>query len=152
MDQRSNDSNKKPVNKFDIDFSPLRDFMQNMDRFFNQSFKHINSHLNWNPLLVETYETDKEVIIKAELPGYSPEDIQLEIISNRLRIVVDDHQIIENDVEQSKQEYRQKRERVVSLPFVIPEKETKASFHNGLLKIAVPKKNSKRKFLDIHDS
>ena len=81
MDQHSNDSNKKSTNKFEVDLSPFKDFMQHMDRFFNQSFKQINSHLNWNPLKVDMYETDNDVIIKTELPGYRPEDIQLEIIS-----------------------------------------------------------------------
>jgi len=152
VDQHSNDSNKKSTNKFEVDLSPFKDFMQHMDRFFNQSFKQINSHLNWNPLKVDMYETDNDVIIKTELPGYRPEDIQLEIISNRLRITVEDDQTIENDVNHSKQRHHQKRERIVTLPFIIPENETKASFNHGLLKITVPKKNSKRKYLDIHDS
>jgi len=148
-DHSKNSKDNRPSGKFDIDFTPLRDFMHQMDRFFNQSFKQINSHLNLNPIWVETYETDKHVIVEAELPGYRREDIQLEIIGSRLRIAVEGNQIIEEKNNNDKRKYYQQRERIVSLPFVIPEKETKASFHNGILKITVPKKNSKRKYLDI---
>lgn len=152
MDHQSNDPNKnKPNGKLDIDLSPLKDFMYQMDRFFNHSFKQINSHLQLRSIWVDTEETDTNVIVKAELPGYSREDIQLEIISNRLRIAVDEQTIIEDSKNQTKQEYHQQRERIVSLPFIIPEKETKASFHNGLLTVTIPKKNAKRKFLDINE-
>lgn len=152
MSNHSKDPNSnKPQEKFDIDFTPLREFMHQMDRFFNQSFKQINSHLHLRSIWVDMEETETDVIIKAELPGYTRDDIQIEIISNRLRIAVDEHTIIEDTKNNTRREYREQRERIVSLPFIIPEDETRASFHNGLLTITVSKKNSKRKYLDIND-
>jgi len=148
-DKSPNRKNDDPMNKFDIDFTPLRGFMQQMDSFFNQSFKQMNSHFNLSPFWVQTYETDNDMIVEAELPGYRRDQIHLEIIGNRLRISAEDPGAVKEKNNQDRRQMYQKRERIVTLPFVIPEKETKASFHNGLLKITIPKMNSKRKWLDI---
>jgi len=138
---------------FNIDFTPLQDLMQRMDSLFNRSFKQMNSHLSLNNFWVNTYETDSDVIVEAELPGYRKEQIKLEIIGNRIRIFVEDNILEEKDHSsfQSRKQFFQRKERYVTLPFEIPEKETNAAFHNELLKITIPKKNSKRKYIEIDD-
>ncbi|MUK90419.1 Hsp20 family protein [Ornithinibacillus sp. L9] len=149
-------SNKdKLPSKFDIDMTPLHDFMRQMDSFFNHSFKHINSQFNLRPFWVDVRETDSKFIVEAELPGYKRDQIELEIIGNQLRIGVEDHAVIEEknneDTYFNKQQSYQKRERFVTLPFEIPKRETKASFRDGLLKVTIPKRHSERKYLDIHE-
>ncbi|AXI11193.1 Hsp20 family protein [Oceanobacillus sp. 143] len=131
---------------------PLRDFMGRMDNLFNQSFKQINNHIPLRSFWVDVNETDTAIIIEASLQGYKPEQIQLEIIDNKIRIDVVESNIIENNrASYSKKQYFQQKERIITLPFTIPEEETKASFKNGILKITVPKDNSKRKFLSIDE-
>ncbi|WP_241558857.1 Hsp20/alpha crystallin family protein [Oceanobacillus halophilus] len=140
-------------NGFDLDMKPLHDFMRKIDTVFNESFKHLHSQFNLTNFRVDVTETDSEIIVKAELPGYQRNQINLEIIGNQLRISVEESKQVEGKDEQknyySKQESFHQMERVITVPFEIPEKETKASFQNGLLKVVIPKMNSQRKFIDI---
>ncbi|WP_231514843.1 Hsp20/alpha crystallin family protein [Oceanobacillus salinisoli] len=140
---------------FDIDMTPLHDFMRKMDSMFNESFKHLNTNFKLGNFHVDVDETEKDIMVKAELPGYSRDQIKLEIIGNRLKIAVEDTNSFEGKDEKkhyySKQESFQRKERIITVPFNIPEKETKASFKNGLLKVVIPKRNSNRKFIDIDE-
>ncbi len=135
--------------------TPFRDLMKRMDSVFNDSSKKLNSYFNLKPFWVDVYETESEVIVEAELPGYKRDQIQLEIIGNQLRITVTDSMIHEekNDKTnyQNKEQSFQKMERIVTLPFTISEKDTTASFNDGILKISIPKRNSSRKFIGIDE-
>lgn len=141
--------------KFDLDMSPIRDFAREMDSFFNHSFRQMNSIFNLRPFWVDVEETDSDVIVKAELAGHTRDQIVIETHGNHLRIAIEDTDDIEVKDENQKQYRRsqsyRKMERSITLPFEIPEEETKASFENGLLKLTIPKQNSKRKFIDIDD-
>lgn len=142
-------------NGFDIDMAPFQDFVKRMDSFFNDSFRHLNSHFNLKSFTVNTYETKSNVIVEAELPGYNRDQIKIDMLGNHLRIEVEDKAIYEesNDEDHSyktSQSFR-KLERVVTLPFSITEKDTKATFENGLLKVIIPKKEIDRKRIDIMD-
>ncbi|MFD1848840.1 Hsp20/alpha crystallin family protein [Oceanobacillus bengalensis] len=138
---------------FDIDMKPLRDIMKRMDNFFNDSFKHMNSQFNLNNFRVDVNETEDNFIITAELAGYTREQIQLEIVGNRLRISVEESVSFEEENKDkhsyNRQQSIQRKERIVTLPFTIPENETDASFQNGLLTVIIPKQNPNRKFIDI---
>lgn len=139
---------------FDLDLSPIRDFVGKLDSMFQQSFKHLNDHFHLKPFHVEVKETEKNVLVVAELPGVDPKQIELEIIGNQLRITAKDSISMEtkntsNHYYEKTQSY-QKMERVVSIPFIIPQNETTASFENGLLTVTIPKKNTDRKYIDIN--
>ncbi|WP_085991133.1 Hsp20/alpha crystallin family protein [Oceanobacillus senegalensis] len=140
---------------FDLDMRPLHDFMRKMDSVFNESFKHIQTQFNLSSFKVDVEETDKHIIVKAALPGYRKEQISLEIVGSSLRIMAKESSSLdamdEKNHAYSKQESLQYKERVITIPFEIPEKETKASFQNGLLEVIIPKKNEFRKFIDIND-
>lgn len=141
------------LKKFDVDFTPLREFMWEMDRFFHDSFKQMHTNFQLRPFWVDVRETGDDFIIEAELPGYSREQIEIEIFGNQLHIRAEDKQFLEGKDENhgvySKEQSYRRKERTISLPIEIPEKETTASMKNGILTITVPKNNSKRKFLDI---
>ncbi|WP_200416798.1 Hsp20/alpha crystallin family protein, partial [Virgibacillus salexigens] len=96
---------------------------------------------------VRTYETQSNLIVEAELPGYKRDQIQLEIIGNQLRIAVEGF----SSNEQEKNYRGQRAERTITIPSTISEKETKADLNNGILRITIPKKNSSRRFIDIND-
>ncbi|WP_240510092.1 Hsp20/alpha crystallin family protein [Virgibacillus profundi] len=134
---------------FDIDMRPLHDFVKKMDSFFNESFKQMNSQFHLKSIWVDVEETDSDIIVKAELPGYKRDQIHIEIIGNRLRISVKgmDNEKYSN----SKRQSFEQKEKVVTVPFIIPEEETSASFQDGILKIFIPKKNSNRKYIDIEE-
>ncbi|OZU88198.1 hypothetical protein CIL03_12730 [Virgibacillus indicus] len=134
---------------------PLHDFMKKMDSFFNESFKQINSHFHLKSIWTDVEETDSDIIVKVELPGYKRDQIHIEIIGNRLRISVEGMEKLEaknNEKDYySKSQSVERKEKIVTVPFIIPEKETSASFKDGLLKIIIPKKNSNRKYINLEE-
>ncbi|BAC14650.1 class I heat shock protein (low molecular weight) [Oceanobacillus iheyensis HTE831] len=151
-DNNSSDPNKKKLlpENWDIDFKPLHQFMDRMDSLFNHSFKQINGHV-FHPFFVETVETDQAMIIKAELPGYTREQIELELIGNRIKIVAESSisDELQSDSFSKKESSIEKKERIITIPFNIPKKETTANLENGILIITVPKLNTNRHYLDI---
>lgn len=147
MSENNNGSSKK----FDLDMSPFRDFITHMDNFFNQSFRQMNDVFHFKSFPLQTKETNKNIIIEAELPGYKREQIAIEIVGNHIRISADNTKEVLNSNGDFLQKSQQKTERTVTLPFDIPEDETTASFKNGILKIVIPKQNANRRFIDIDD-
>ncbi|QKY68836.1 Hsp20/alpha crystallin family protein [Lentibacillus sp. CBA3610] len=142
--------NNRP-GKFDIDMSPFRDLMGQMDSFFNESFKHMNSVFNLRPFWVDVNENESEFIVTAELPGYKRDEIELEMIGNRLRIAAEAGSIHNETNNNNKSQSYQQMERSITLPFPIPKEKTRASFHDGLLKVTIPKKDINREYIDIID-
>ncbi|WP_188456946.1 Hsp20/alpha crystallin family protein [Virgibacillus oceani] len=140
---------------FGLDMAPFRDFMKRMDTVFNESSKKLNTYFNLKPFWVDVHETESEVLVEAELPGYKRDQIELEIIGNQLRITVSDSVVHEEKNDKTnyynKEQSFQKMERLVTLPFTISEKDTTASLKDGILKISIPKQNSSRKFLGIDE-
>lgn len=139
---------------FDLDLRPLRNLVGKLDSMFQESFRHLNNHFHLKPFHVEVKEKEKDFVIIAELPGYDRDQIELEIIGNQLRIVVKDSRSLESKDDKNhyyeKQQSFQRMEQVVSIPFIIPQKETKASFENGLLIVTIPKKDTNDKRIDIN--
>jgi HSP20 family protein len=144
-------SNKDNLPRFDK--STFHDLFSNMDSFLNQSIRNFDSFFNLKSFEIEMYETNKAIIVEAHLPGLKREQIELEIVGNQLRIAAEDMTILEEKNDQTKYNDRrqsfQKMERLITLPFHISEKDTKASFDKDTLKITIPKQNSGRKFIDI---
>ena len=148
------DSNKDKLHeKFDVDLTPFKNFMEQMDSFFNESFKQMNSFFNLRPFQTRMYEIGSDVIVEADLPGYKREQINIEAIDKQLRISVHERETIEekDDINDyySKSLSHQQMERYVTLPFVIPEHQAKASYNDGVLKITIPKGTSKKTYIEI---
>ncbi|GAB3792316.1 Hsp20/alpha crystallin family protein [Virgibacillus kimchii] len=133
--------------------SGFQDIFNHMDSFLNESIRNFDSFFNLKSFDVNMYETDMDIIVEAYLPGIKKDQIELEIIGNRLRIAAEDMTILEEKNDKTKYNDRrqsfQKTERLITLPFHVSEKDTKASFHKDTLKITIPKRNSGRKFIDI---
>ena len=70
-----------------VKFSPVRDmfsFRNRMNHMFDDVFYPINrdevelSMGSWNPV-VDVYDNDDSIVIKAELPGIDKEDIEIDV-------------------------------------------------------------------------
>jgi HSP20 family protein len=81
--------------------------------------------------LVDVSEREKEIIVIAELPGVSKEDIDLEISGSVLTIRVDT----------AKKKYYKE----VELPAEVKDDATNASYKNGILEVKLKRKKSKKK-------
>lgn len=141
LDSKKDDFHKR------FDMSPFQDLMKTMDSFFNQSLTQLR------PFRIDLYETDSEVIVEAEMPGYSRDQIQLEIIGNQLQIEAENSVVREMKNEQTKYHNKEKSsqrvKRVVSLPVAVSEQDTTASLADGILKVTMPKSKRGRNLIVI---
>jgi HSP20 family protein len=120
---------------------PIADILKSIDGFFRDAFRNFN-FVGGFP--VHQYETKSHYIIEAQLPGVKKEQITLDIYNNYIKIGVENSEIIEeqNDIYHSHKSTKsfQKAERVIMVPFYISEKDLKASYRDGILKIIMPNK------------
>lgn len=89
---------------------------------------------------VEVYTTDNEVVVKAELAGMKPEDVEVEITEDSVHLHGEnkrEEEIQEDNYYHSERQFG-RFDRVVSLPNRIKDDQAKASFKNGLLTIRAP--------------
>ena len=93
---------------------------------------------------MDVIERDKEIIIKAELPGFEKKDIDVSITNNRLVIKASTcYEEKEEKGDYLKQEIRSSEVfRSVHLPGEVDEGNIKTSFKNGLLQLTIPKHES----------
>lgn len=123
--------------------------VQNMNNFDNSNPLSLNGLEDWmkqfleDPYLLDDYqfrvdlfETQNEYIIEAELSGYRPEQIQLNVKNDTFHIKLTDCEKSSIDTILT--------ERIVTLPFELEKKKIEAQFRNEILEIYI-KKNSKRK-------
>jgi HSP20 family protein len=131
-------------------WNPARDLMQmreEMDRLFNQVMGRggDGEEATWGRGLwappVDIYETDDAFTLKAELPGFSKDDLQIELHDNRLTLRGERKH--ETDV---KEEQYHRRERVYGrferafwLPTPVDADKIQATFKDGVLELRLPK-------------
>jgi HSP20 family protein len=94
----------------------------------------------WTPA-IDICESDQAITLTAELPGFSKEDVQVELKDNRLTLKGERKR--DTDV-QEKQYRRVERvygafERSIKLPAVVDADKAKATFKDGVLKLTLPK-------------
>lgn len=107
----------------------------------------------WSPQ-IEVFEREGELCVRADLPGMSKDDIEVDIADNALVIRGDRR----NEREQEEQGYyRSERSygtffRTIPLPQGIDSENAEATFRNGVLEITMPApEGSKRRRLDIRE-
>ena len=91
---------------------------------------------------VDVQETDKDVIVTAELPGMEKEDIDLNITSNRVEIKGEKKE----EQKEEKEDYKAYSSRYagfyrgIPLPAAVDPDNVKATYKNGVLEVTLPKK------------
>ena len=101
---------------------------------------------------VDVYEEKDEVVVKAELPGLSKEDLDVSLTESTLTLKGEKKK--EEEVKE-KNFYRSERSsgsfvRTIDLPSEVKTDQTKASFKNGVLEIRLPKtEDAKRKVTNV---
>jgi HSP20 family protein len=95
---------------------------------------------SWTPA-VDMCESDEAFTVQAELPGFSKDDVQVEIKDNRLTLKGERQR--ETDVNEAKY-HRVERvygtfQRSIRLPAVVDVDRAEAIFKDGVLKLTLPK-------------
>ena len=89
---------------------------------------------------LDVYQTDSDVVVEAQLPGYSPEQVKVSIENDVLTISGQSEAKTEVDEERYyRREIRRGQfHRSVALPAAVDGQKATAKFDNGLLKVMVP--------------
>ena len=126
-------------------WEPLREMEDMFDRYTSRlGWPHMSqealSTSAWSPK-VDIVETDKEYLIKAELPEVNKEDVKVSIENGELRL--------SGERKQEKEETGKKFHRIeryhgsfmrsFSLPDNVDAENIKASFKDGMLNLSLPK-------------
>ena len=140
-----------------VKWDPFRDLSatsRGMNRFFNEPlFKCFGDEgcLAWSPV-VDIYNEDEKLIVKAEVPGLDKNDIDIRVENGVLTITGEkkrEHEIEEENAYRLERCYG-KFSRSFSLPLAIDAKKIEASYKDGILEVTLPKaEESKPKRITI---
>ena len=96
----------------------------------------------WAPA-VDIYETDKEIVLKAELPEMQEKDIDIKIEDNVLSITGErsmEKEVKEENYHRIERAYGSFN-RSFTLPRTVDREGIKAAYKDGVLKVTIPKKD-----------
>jgi HSP20 family protein len=143
-----------------IRWDPFRDLLSlqdRMNRLFEESmtrdkvFEEAFTSGVWSPV-VDIYETDTSVILKAELPGMTKDDIVIEISENNL--ILKGERKFQKDIKEENYHRIERSYGTFSRSFTLPDTvdrgKVSASFKEGILEITIPKiEGAKPKQIEI---
>lgn len=99
------------------------------------------------PVFLDVRESDKEVTVKAEVPGFAAKDLQVSVEGNRLTIT--GRRETKEEKTEQKTVYREHSSdqimRVISLPAAVDGEKATATLKDGMLELALPKLAPARK-------
>ena len=132
-----------------VRWNPTRDLMQmreEMDRVFNQFLRRGDGEEAtwgqgvWAPP-VDIYETDDAFLLKADLPGFTKDDVTIEMQQNRLIIRGERKRETETKEDQYHRLERAygRFERAFWLPTTVDAEKIQATFKDGVLELRLPK-------------
>jgi len=127
-------------------WEPVREMMtlrEAMDRLFDDAFtRPINLRDGGlSSPAIDMYQTDDEVVVKAALPGFKADDVQINVTGEVLTIRGElKHEEEKKDKAWHIREHRWSSfERSVALPTDVVADKAQADFDNGILTITLPK-------------
>ena len=124
-----------------IRWDPFRE-MTSFEDQFNRLWRNVSERRqeSWLPA-VDVFDTKDAVVLKAELAGMNPDDIQIEVDDNVLTIKGERkfEEKVDND-----RYYRVERrfgsfQRSLALPQGVKADDIQASYEDGILEVRVPK-------------
>jgi HSP20 family protein len=130
-------------------FRDLASLQERMNRLFDESFKGIGRGTEddwllggtWAPA-VDIFEQEGNIVLKAELPGIDPKDVDIRLENNVLTLRGE--RKVDNEV---KRESFHRIERAYgtfarsfTLPSTVDQQSIKADYKDGVLKVVLPKR------------
>ena len=132
-----------------VRWEPLRDFMttqRGFDRLFREAFSPALgegevSTRTWAPP-VDIYENGDNLVLKAELPGINPDDVEIRVEDNTLYLKGErkfEKEVKEQNYHRVERSYGTFT-RTFSLPNSIDSDKVAATYKDGVLTLTMPKK------------
>ena len=128
-----------------IRWEPMREMMtlrEAMNQLFEDSFtRPLSASAISNTPTLDLYQTNEEVVVKAAIPGYKSDDVQISVTNDVLTLRGE----FKREDEQKDATYHIREqhygsfERSVMLPTTVQTDKAKAEFENGILIIKLPK-------------
>jgi HSP20 family protein len=114
-----------------------------MDRLFEDSFVRPRSGNpgDEHPLALDIQSTETSIVVEAALPGVRPEDVEISVLGDTLRIDAStrDEQSRDDDEYTYREIRRGSFSRTVALPGGLNTDGATATFENGMLRLTIPK-------------
>jgi len=144
-----------------VKWTPYRDmtsFHNRINRLFNEPIfpaGWLDNELrssNWNPV-VDIYEKDDTIVIKAELPGMEKKDISVDLKDDVLTLKGErsHEKEVKEENYHRKERFFGKFHRSFRLPEDMDADKIKADFKDGVLKIDIPKPEERKpKKITVH--
>jgi HSP20 family protein len=116
-----------------------------MEQFFGPFFRDLIPNLPWGPESAEGYpidmhEEENAILVDAEVPGFSRDQIQIDISEGLLTIRAER----ETPEKEGREHIRERRwakvERQILLPAMVDEEKAEARLENGVLHLRLPKR------------
>jgi HSP20 family protein len=119
---------------------PLSQLRQEFDQLFNRVFGSLvptegNETNRWG---LDLTSNDKEVVVRAEAPGFEAKDFDVQVTGDVLHIVAEQKASQEKG-EQGRWSQTRRLERWVNLPPGTDTEKVEASYRNGVLEIHLPR-------------
>ena len=133
-----------------VRWDPFRDLnmlQDRMNRMFDDAGRgwrngdEPSATTTWSPS-VDIFETEGEIVVKAELPGMSREDITLNLEKNVLTLRGErkfEKEAKDDNYHRIERSYGS-FSRAFSIPVTVDEEKIRADYKEGVLKIVLPKK------------
>jgi HSP20 family protein len=132
-----------------VRWEPFRDLLttqREFDRLFKEAFSPMSgetevSTRSWAPP-VDIYETEDAIVLKAELPGIDPKDVEVRVEDNTLYLKGErnyEKEVNEQNYHRIERSYGSFA-RSFSLPNSISAEKVKAEYKDGLLTLTMPKR------------
>jgi HSP20 family protein len=136
-----------------VRWEPFRDLVglqERMNRLFDESFRGLGRAGSeddwalggsWAPA-VDIYEQDGNIVLKAEVPGMDPKDVDIRVENNVLTLRGER----KLDTEVKKENYHRVERtygtftRSFTLPTVVDTEKIKADYRDGVLRVSLPTK------------
>jgi HSP20 family protein len=131
-----------------VRWSPFQNLMalqDEMNRRFNEVFRGSGEEASWGPQAwvppVDIYETDDALVLHAELPGVSKEDVSIEIHQNTLTLRGERKPPagVNNDRYHRVERAYGTFQRAFTLPMMLDQEHVQATYHDGVLELRLPK-------------
>ena len=127
-------------------WEPVREMMtlrEAMDRLFDDAFtRPLNLRDGgWSSPAIDMYQTDDDVVVKAALPGFKADEVQINVTGDVLVLRGEmKHEEEQKDKAWHIREHRWSSfERSITLPTDVKADKAVADYENGILTVTLPK-------------